>query len=76
MSPTQAKFIDRIAASGLADPGGFGRNQTFKVNKIKQDALDQLALDYGSLNPNQGFMGKDNGAFGNRINVTNEIHLP
>jgi hypothetical protein len=75
LRPPKSEFKDGIAFRGKADPGGFGGNQSLKVNRIQKEGFDQLGLPDGTFHPKQWFLWKYEPTFRHSIHIALEFEV-
>ncbi len=64
-----AELEDRRAGGGMADAGGFGGDEGLEIDDVQQGGFDQLGVEDGALDAEDGFVGENGGAFGDGIDV-------
>ena len=76
LGSSQPEFQHCIIAGCLTDAGGSCCNQRLEVDNVQQHRLDNLALNNRASDSQQRLVWKDDGAFGNRVDVAFQFQLP
>jgi len=67
-----AKFAEGTVAAGEGDPGSFGCHHCLVAETVEEKGLNELGFGKWSGDPQDGFVGKDNLAFGAGPYVSDE----
>src|SRR5260370_31014024 len=72
LGTAQAKLDDGFALGGEANARGFSSNERLEIDKVEKGSFQDLSLEDGALNAQQRFVGENDGAFGDGIQVASE----
>ncbi len=69
LGPAQAELEHRVTLGCGRDPGGLGGDQGLKIEDRQQPGLEQLALEQGPADPEQGLVREAGRALGHGVEV-------
>ncbi len=75
LSAAQAEFENRFRRGGVANSCRLGRDQGLEIDDIEQRRFQDLALDDGAGHPYQRFVGENQRAFGDGVDIAGEAQV-
>ena len=75
LGPACAELQHPSALGSPDDAAGLGGDEALVVDGQQQEGLDELGLDGGSPDGDEGLIGEDRGAFGDGIDIAGELEV-